>query len=446
MRVNFGQFAVDTQAERLWKGGREVKLRDQPLQVLLALLRASGQVVSRETLRRQLWGDGTYVDFDNGLNTAISRLREVLEDDPGHPRWIERVPKRGYRFLGVLPKPAAVAAYIKGHHVISPHSPESMLKATSFFEQALALDPSYPLPYHGAALACILRCLLDDMRPQEALAKADAYLQRGLACTQKDAMVYNTLALLRTFQRRWVEAEAAGREALTLEPENPHVRMIRAQLLTCLGQHGAAIEEARRAIDLDPVHAKANMHLTMALYYARRWEACVEAGRAGLEVCPDPYIGIYASLALLELGRPEEALRLNRKTRSSGSLQAVELAFNAYIAAHAGVTEEALSALASLQQAREHRYVPAITLCWLALAVGREDEAEQWLRDAAHDGEPYLAWAHLSPMYDRLRARAGAGDVRSLLETTSAMTGTSGHGSSEADSVVDGVMKGHSFS
>ena len=424
MRVNFGVFAVDLQAERLWKGGREVKLREQPLRLLFALVRASGQVVSREALRRQLWGDGTYVDFDNGLNTAISRLREVLEDDPAHPRWIERVPKRGYRFLGVLPKPAAVSAYIKGHHVISPHSPESMLKATSFFEEAMLLDPSYPLPYHGAALACILRCLLDDMRPQEALPRADAYLQRGLACARKDAMVWNTLAMLRTFQRRWDEADRASRESLTLEPENPHVRMVRAQLLTCVGQHDAAIEEAKKAIDLDPVHAKANMHLTMALYYAGKWEACVEAGKAGLEVCPDPYIGIYSSLALLELGRPGEALELNRRTRRAGPLQAVELAFNAYIAARAGLTDEAISANETLQHMRKLRYVPAITLCWLSLALGREYEAEEWLRDAAHDAEPYLAWAHLSPMYQNLRNRGSAGDLRSLLEACPTTTST----------------------
>ncbi len=416
MRMNFGQFAVDTQTERLWKGGREVKLREQPLQVLLALLRASGQVVSRESLRHQLWGDRTYVDFDNGLNTAISRLREVLEDDPAHPRWIERVPKRGYRFLGGIPNPAAVAAYIKGHHVISPHSPESMLKATAFFEEAMALDSSYPLPYHGAALACILRCLLDDLRPQEALPRADVYLQRGFECLQKDAMVYNTFALLRTFQRRWSEADASSRQALILGPENPHVHMVRAQLLTCLGQHDAAIEAADKAIHLDPVHAKAHMHRTMALYYARRWEASVLAGGAGLELCPDPYIGIYASLALLELGRPSEALALNRRSRRSGPLQAVELAFNAYIAARAGVRQDAVSALAYLQQARRHRYVPAITLCWLTLALGQDDAAAEWLSIAASDAEPYLAWAHISPVYDSLREGIGKGEVKSLLE------------------------------
>ena len=413
MLVAFGQFVVDTQLGRLWKSGLEVKLREQPLQVLLALLRDAGQIVSRDSLRRQLWGGSTYVDFDNGLNTAISRLRDVLEDDPNRPLWIERVPKRGYRFIGALPRSAAVAAYLKGHHVISPHTPENMQKSLAFFREAIALDPSYPLAYHGAALVSILRCLQDDLRPREALAEADAYLQQGLNCPQHAAMVYNTLALLRTFERRWDEADEASRKALALEPENPHVRMIRAQLLSCLGQHGEAIHEARLAVDLDPVHARSHMHLTKALLHARRWEACVQAGKNALEVCPDPYIGIYASQALLEMNKPQEAMELNIKTRRAGNLLAAEVAYNAYISARAGTPSEAISALISLRQSREHRYVPAITLCWLELSLGHDDAAMDWLLTARSEGEPFLAFMDVDPMYDRLRPRwkSGGGDL-----------------------------------
>jgi DNA-binding winged helix-turn-helix (wHTH) protein len=405
MRVAFGQFVVDTQVERLWKGGVEVRLREQPLQILLVLLRHHGEVVSRDTLRQQLWGNSTYVDFDNGLNTAISRLREVLEDDPANPSWIERVPKRGYRFIGSLPRPEAVAAYIKGHHVISPHSPENMRKSLAFFREAMALDPSYPLAYHGAALVSILRCLQDDLRPREALVEADAYLQEGLRCPQQTGMVYNTLALLRTFERRWDEADEASRKAVELEPENPNVRMIRAQLLSCLGQHDEAIREARLAVDLDPIHLRSHMHLTKVLCHARMWEACVHAGKSGLEVCPDPYIGIYASQALIEMGKPQEALELNLQTRRAGNLLAAEVAYNAYIAARAGTPSEAVSALQYLEQSRGHRYVPAITLCWLELALGHDDSAMNWLLTARAEGEPYLAFIDVDPMYGRLRTR-----------------------------------------
>ncbi len=403
MRISFGQFTVDTQTPCLWKNGIEVQVREQPLQILLALLRRPGAVLSREMLREQLWGTSTYVDFDNGLNTAVSRLREALDDDAGHPKWIERVPKRGYRFIGWVPRPEAVAAYIKGHHVISPHSPENMGKALAFFTEAITLDAAYPLPYHGAALTFILRCLLDDLHPREALPKANEYLQKGLRCPQRSGMVLNTLAMLRTFERCWDEADRASLEAVALEPENSFVRMIRAQLLSCRGRHEEAVQEAFHAVTLDPVQTRAHMHLTMALYYARHWEGCVGAGGAGLEVCPDPYIGIYTSLALLELGRPEEALALNLRTRRSGNLQAVEFAFNAYIAAKAGQIDQAASALAVLQQRRKHRYVPTITLCWLEMALGHDDLAAAWLRHAYREAEPYLAWASVAPIYDRLQ-------------------------------------------
>ncbi len=176
---------MDSVAGRLLKNGAPVLLREQPFQVLLTLLSTPGELVSRESLRTRLWGNSTFVDFENGLNSAISRLRDALGDRAKTPVWIETVPKRGYRFIGPLPRSAAVTAYLKGHHVISPHSHESMLKSLAYFEEAIALDPSYPLAYHGAALVYILRCLVDDVRPLDAFAKADAYLTKGLGVSSK---------------------------------------------------------------------------------------------------------------------------------------------------------------------------------------------------------------------------------------------------------------------
>jgi DNA-binding winged helix-turn-helix (wHTH) protein len=72
---------------------------DQPFQILCTLLEHPGELVSRERLRQQLWPEGTFVDFEHGLNTAIKKLRDVLSDDPDNPRYIETVPRKGYRFL-----------------------------------------------------------------------------------------------------------------------------------------------------------------------------------------------------------------------------------------------------------------------------------------------------------------------------------------------------------
>jgi TolB-like protein len=104
MRVQFGPFELDTDRGRLLKHGIPVRIREQPLRVLVALIERPGEIVAREDLRRRLWSDGTFVDFEVGLNSAISRPRRVLNDDVDAPHLIETVPKRGYRFIGSVPR------------------------------------------------------------------------------------------------------------------------------------------------------------------------------------------------------------------------------------------------------------------------------------------------------------------------------------------------------
>jgi TolB-like protein/DNA-binding winged helix-turn-helix (wHTH) protein/Tfp pilus assembly protein PilF len=99
IRFRFGVFEVGSGPDDVWKRGIQVKLHAKPLQVLHALLERPGEVVSRQELQRRLWPADTFVEFDNGLNNAISRLREALGDSADSPRFIETVPRRGYRFV-----------------------------------------------------------------------------------------------------------------------------------------------------------------------------------------------------------------------------------------------------------------------------------------------------------------------------------------------------------
>jgi len=109
MRAHFGPFDVDTDNGRLLKHGIAVRLREQPFRVLVALLERPGDVVTRDELRRRLWSDRTFVDFEVGLNSAVSRLRHALDDPADSPRLIETVPKRGYRFIGSVPRQPSLA-------------------------------------------------------------------------------------------------------------------------------------------------------------------------------------------------------------------------------------------------------------------------------------------------------------------------------------------------
>jgi len=97
--LRFGTFEADIRAGELRKQGVRIKLQDQPFQVLAVLLQRPGDVVTREELRSQIWPEDTFVDFDNSLNTAINKLREALGDSADNPRFIETLPRRGYRFI-----------------------------------------------------------------------------------------------------------------------------------------------------------------------------------------------------------------------------------------------------------------------------------------------------------------------------------------------------------
>ena len=97
--LRFSSFGLDLQSGELRKAGVLVRLQEQSLKVLTELLERPGDLVTRERLRQRLWPNGTFVDFEHGLNAVINRLREVLGDSADSPRFIQTVPRRGYRFL-----------------------------------------------------------------------------------------------------------------------------------------------------------------------------------------------------------------------------------------------------------------------------------------------------------------------------------------------------------
>ena len=104
--ARFATFEVDLSARELRKGGVKIKVHGQPFEVLAMLLEQPGEIVPREELKQKLWPTDTFVDFDHGVNTAIKRLREALGDSAENPRFVETIPRRGYRFIAPVEPPA----------------------------------------------------------------------------------------------------------------------------------------------------------------------------------------------------------------------------------------------------------------------------------------------------------------------------------------------------
>src|SRR5215469_1697491 len=100
--IAFGEYLLDLRTGELRRNGDILKLQPQPAKVLTILAGRAGEVVTRQELAEQVWGSETYVDFEHGLNYAIQQIRNALDDDPKKPRFLETMPKRGYRFIAVV--------------------------------------------------------------------------------------------------------------------------------------------------------------------------------------------------------------------------------------------------------------------------------------------------------------------------------------------------------
>ena len=173
----FGAFEVDEAASELRRQGLRVKLHSQPFQILMMLLERPSELVHREEIRRRLWDEGTFVDFDHGLNTSINKVRHALRDSASDPRYIETIPGKGYRFIAPImvatarPAPAtpvlpAEKDTVKTNSVLAtrgelPAAPRMLVLSLLLLVQAMYLA------FYVGALANLqeIRDILEEARP-----------------------------------------------------------------------------------------------------------------------------------------------------------------------------------------------------------------------------------------------------------------------------------------
>jgi len=155
----FGVYEANCETGELRKSGVRMRHQEQPFQVLLLLLERQGEVVSREELRQRLWPADTFVDFDHSLNTIVNKIREVLGDSASHPRFIETLARRGYRFLqpvevpqgnseiAIPPTPAPASTAVLTRTEDLPHVPRKYVRILFLLIQVMYLS------FYIAALA-----------------------------------------------------------------------------------------------------------------------------------------------------------------------------------------------------------------------------------------------------------------------------------------------------
>ena len=222
--IRFGIFEADLSAGELRKGGSRIRLQEQPFQILAMLLERPGQVITREEVRAKLWPGDTFVDFEHGVNSGVARLREALGDSADNPRYIETLPRRGYRLIvsvegspQTLPATASVDGGNGGSAIITQPAPQADAVITS--PHARADSPAARFPWRrSAALAIVAVALLSIagyfyLRPAQALSEADPVVLADFANSTSDPVFDNTL-------RQALEVKLIDSPFLNIVPED----------------------------------------------------------------------------------------------------------------------------------------------------------------------------------------------------------------------------------
>ena len=454
--LRFGEFELDVENQLLSRHGVVIRLAPQPFKVLLVLVESGGSLVRREVLRQAVWGEDTVVDFEHGLNTCIRHIRHALGDDADAPRFIETVPKLGYRFTAAvmaIPPPGArpprrriLAAaativvavlgaviargvvvrgtqqaavrreahdlYLRGHLALEDSTQGSARAALELFETALAADATYARAHVGVAQVYLLKpSSIPGVPPDVAVVKAQDAVERALALDESLPEAHVARAELRMTLHDWSGAGREYRRAIDLAPKHSVARQKYAMWLAYQERSDEAVKEARLAESFDPLSLRARESLAEVLRHTRDFdEAFVQAQRV-LELNPN-FGRAHATLAqcYLAQGKPDAAIE---EFRRSGAFPGPL----GYAYAVGGRTVEARQ----IVEALEHRYVSTrggpgdIAMVYIGL---REfDRAFEWLSRAVEDGSVWslktaVVWDPIrqDPRFDTLLQKVGYGE------------------------------------
>jgi len=300
----------------------------------------------------------------------------------------------------------AYQLYLTGRYHWNKLTPPEIRTSIGFFKQAIDLDPTYALAYHGLADAYVAFAPFSDMRPRDVLPQGKAAATRALEIDESLAEPHATLAFVYTwFDWDWAEAEKEAKRAIALNPNLGFSHLAYAQLLSKTGRHQEAITEATRAQELDPLSLIINTLHGSYLYQARRDDEAITRLQKTIELDPNFW------LAFLSWGRPistKESIRkpLQNSVRPGNYLGEIRspISMTACAWAMAGDPAKARAVLKELKSLSSQRYVPGTSLAALCYAVGEKDDAFAWLEQAYEDRDFRLSQLKVEPKWDAMRS------------------------------------------
>jgi DNA-binding winged helix-turn-helix (wHTH) protein len=402
MTFRFGDFQFDARKKRLVRGEEIVHLSEHQLDVLGHLLAHAGEVVSKEALIHAAWPDVAVTD--NSLEQAISGLRRALGDAPRTPKLIETVPRRGYRFAGDVTRQEMrvsdaelealldpYRAWLEGRAALETLERDAVLQAEQVFSGIVARWPEYASAHLGLANASVMRfeaTRADELPDTDALLRADHHAREACRLDAQSAEAWATLALVHYRAGLGVQAIAAARRAVMLEPDNwrHHFR------LAYVGWGEERLRAAQRTLALLPDFALARW-LAATVYVARQAldlaEQELRAGAAAQDAQQGSHaftsVGSYWLLGLVRLARGDEAGALDHMRReltfeAAGQLYGRECAANTWYGIGALLLRQGrrTDAIGAFEHALERVPAHLLAMAGLSIALDPSPAREAW--------------------------------------------------------------------
>ena len=279
-------------------------------------------------------------------------------------------------------------------------------KALTCFNQALAVDPTYPQTHAGVASVHALRAVVSLAAPHTLMPRAKEAALKTLALDETVADTHAALALvLQYYEWDWVGAGRAYRRALELNPGDSIARVMYGSLLGMLGRAEESITEQRSAVERDPLSPLCRYNLALAFAMARRFDEVIAAAQSGIELDPSCHL-LYQPLGygLVGLGRRDEAVEAFRKQVSISQGAPIAQAFLGWALALDGQRQEALRILGELERRRSESYVGGALLAWVRLGLGDHEQAVSWLHHGADERDGMMLFVNKFFAFDPLRS------------------------------------------
>ncbi|MBI3477801.1 MAG: winged helix-turn-helix domain-containing protein [Acidobacteria bacterium] len=371
--------------------------------VLVGRLRPDGDTIHigielvDATDNHTIWGER----YDRKTSQLAGIEDEIASQTVQHMRL--RIPPSEQALPADTRDSEAFRLYLEGNYNLSKLNEGNTLRAIQLFEQALVKDPHYALAWAGIAQGYNLLPYSGLYPATETLNKARAASQRALELNPNLAEAHTAMASIREdYDWDWAGAETEYKKAIDLNPSYGQARHWYSHFLSRMGRHQEAIEEAKRAVEVDPLSAPVVVNLAAAYVFARQFEMAILECRRAIQLDPNFADAHYVlAIAYREKGLHEEGIEEFRRQIAANNGNKYAIGFLGYAYAVSGRTQEAEKTI------RELKAIPDVSPLAVALVysgLGKDQVTLNLLEKALTARDPYVRYLKVDPCFERLRA------------------------------------------